>query len=96
MPAPNDSYDVRHEPDRSRFVVQLDGAPATAEYRRSGDTLVLTHTAVPSSAAGEGVGSALARAALAFARQEKLRVVPRCRFMAVFVRRHPEFRDLVD
>jgi uncharacterized protein len=98
MTSSNESSRVRHEPDRSRFAVYLPGEdePATAKYRRDGDTMTLTSTEVPRSAEGGGVGSALARAALDHARAEGLRVVPKCPFMASYIERHPEYRDLLD
>lgn len=98
MTPPTRSPDVRHEPDRSRFVVYLDDEdqPATARYRRKDNTITLLSTDVPEAAEGEGVGSALARAALDYARAEHLRVVPRCPFMAAYIERHPEYQDLVD
>jgi uncharacterized protein len=94
----SDAPHVRHEPERSRFAVYLTGAddPATARYARDGDTLTLLSTHVPESAEGGGVGSALARAALDHARDHGLRVVPRCPFMAAYIKRHPEYGDLLD
>jgi uncharacterized protein len=98
MTPSSDSPEVRHEPDRSRFAAYLEGEddPATASYQREGDTLTLTSTHVPESAEGGGVGSALARAALDYARDEELTVVPRCPFMASYIKRHREYQDLVD
>lgn len=91
-----DGPDVRHEPGASRFVADVAGGAAIARYKRRGDTMVLVHTEVPAAAEGEGVGGALARAALDHARSEGLRVVPRCPFMAAYIRRHPEYEDLVE
>jgi uncharacterized protein len=98
MTSSHESLRVRHEPDRSRFAVYLPGEddPARAKYRRDGDTMTLASTEVPPSAEGGGVGSALARAALDHARAEGLRVVPKCPFMASYIERHPEYRDLLD
>lgn len=95
MTSSTDGPEVRHEQDASRFVADVAGGEATAKYRRSGDSLILTHTNVPPPAEGAGVGSALARAALDHAREKGLQVVPRCPFMASYIRRHPEYRDLV-
>jgi uncharacterized protein len=98
MTRDSESPEVRHEPDRSRFVVDLDGEdrPATAHYQRHEGTMTLTSTHVPGSAEGRGVGSALARAALDHARADGLRVIPKCRFMASYIERHPAYQDLVD
>jgi predicted GNAT family acetyltransferase len=51
---------------------------------------------VPAKLEGKGIGNALAAAALDYARSEGLRVVPRCEFIAAFIRRHREYQDLVD
>jgi len=44
---------------------------------------------------GKGVGSALAHAALGYARDHGLKVIPTCTFMAGFIARHPEWNDIV-
>ena len=44
---------------------------------------------------GQGLGARLARFALDDARERGLRVVPLCPFIAAFVKRHPEYQDLV-
>jgi predicted GNAT family acetyltransferase len=60
------------------------------------EALVLPHTVVPPAFEGRGVGSALARAALGYAREHCLSVKPSCPFMAGYIRKHPEWQDLVD
>ena len=45
--------------------------------------------------AGLGVGSALARRVLDDARKAGESVIPRCPFIAAYIRRHPADRDLV-
>lgn len=78
-----------------RYELVVDGKLAFAEYRRHGNTLVFTHTLVPEEIGGRGVGTALIRGALDSARAQQLRIVPRCSFVAHFVRKYPEYRDLV-
>lgn len=80
----------------SRFEIEIDGRLAVSKYRRRDDTIVFTHTEVPQEFEGQGIGNRLAVAALDFAREEGLRVVPRCRFIAAFIERHREYQDLVD
>lgn len=87
---------VRDAPARSRYEAEAGGVLAgIAVYTLDGDRLTLEHTEVMPEAEGRGVGGALARAALDDARARGLRVVPRCPFMAAYVRRHPEYEDLV-
>lgn len=78
-----------HEKEQ-RFEAQMEGATAFLEYRRSGDSITLLHTEVPDELRDRGLGSALAHAALQFAREHKLRVVVRCPFVREYLQRHPE------
>jgi hypothetical protein len=57
--------------------------------------LSLVHTEVPAELEGHGIGGRLAKAGLEFARQENLKVVPSCPFVAAYIRRHPEYLELV-
>ena len=87
--------DVVNNEKKSRFEVEVEGKVGVADYRRSGNTIEFTHTEVPKSLEGQGVGSALAREGLEHARREGLEVVPSCRFIAGYIERHPEYADLV-
>jgi uncharacterized protein len=64
-------------------------------YRTRGDRIVLLHTEVLPSAEGGGLGSRLVTGALDDIRARDLRVVPLCPFVAAYIRRHPEYADLV-
>jgi predicted GNAT family acetyltransferase len=64
-------------------------------YRREPGAIVMVHTEVAPSAEGKHVGSSLVEAALADVRARGLRVVPQCPFVAAYIRRHPEYADLV-
>lgn len=78
-----------------RFELAEDGAVAFAEYRVHDGQLVFTHTEVPESLSGRGVGSRLAKGALDLARARGLPVVARCAFIAGYIRKHPEYGDLL-
>ncbi len=78
-----------------RFEVALGGEIAFAEYSLLHDAIVLPHTVVPPAFEGRGVGSALAKAALGYARDHGLKVKPHCPFMAGYIKSHPEWHDLV-
>ncbi|THD70284.1 GNAT family N-acetyltransferase [Phenylobacterium sp.] len=79
-----------------RFEAYLDGETAFAEYVLHGGSMVLPHTQVPAAFEGRGVGSALATAALSYAREHGLTVKPSCPFIAGYIKRHPEWHPLVD
>ncbi len=87
---------VRNEAGQ-RFEIQLDdGATAFADYRLMGGKVMFPHTVVPPHHEGQGIGSALAKASLDWARGEGLKVVPACSFYANYMKRHPEVQDLLD
>ncbi|MGH8127887.1 MAG: GNAT family N-acetyltransferase, partial [Gammaproteobacteria bacterium] len=73
----------------------IEGQEAFISYQRRADRLVLDHTWVPPEWRGRGIAAGLARVALDYARSESLTVVPECPYVAAFIRRHPEYRDLV-
>jgi predicted GNAT family acetyltransferase len=82
--------EVVHVPAAGLFELRIGGAVAVAEYVRGEGTLVCTHTFVPPELRGRGIAERLVRAALEYARAERLRVVPACSYVAAFVERHPE------
>src|SRR4028119_2525140 len=87
---------VEDNPAKGRFEMASGDAVAFVEYTRAGHRIALLHTEVPEALSGQGVGSKLARGALDAVRAEGLKVVPRCGFVAAYVERHPEYRDLLD
>lgn len=68
---------------------------AVANYQRQGDTLYFTSTEVPSELEGQGIASKLVKTALEDARMKHLTVVPYCSFTAGYIKRHPEFQEMV-
>lgn len=79
-----------------RYEITLNGRlVGLAEYRPEGEALIFTHTEVAQEHEGEGLGSQLIQAALEDARERGLRVVPVCRFVAAYIKRHPEYSELV-
>ena len=80
---------------RGRYEMVVDGQTAYVTYARQNGRMTLMHTEVPDTLAGRGIGSALARAVLDDIRRRELRVVPECEFIAGYIKRHPDFADLV-
>ncbi|RAK51495.1 GNAT family N-acetyltransferase [Phenylobacterium deserti] len=92
----SESLSVHQNEGAMRFEVVLGGETAYAEYRLRDDVVILPHTVVPEAFEGRGVGSKLARAALDWAREQGLKVIPSCPFISAYVAKHPEYHDLVD
>lgn len=87
---------VRHNVEARRFELEAEGGMALAEYHLEGGRMVLTHTFVPPELRGRGLAEQVVRAALEHARNLGLCVVPQCRYIDSFLRRHPELADLAD
>lgn len=88
-------YDIKHDEGASRFEMTVDGSVAFVEYDLEPGAIVFTHTVVPDELSGRGIGSQLAEHVLGYAREQNLKVVPQCAFIASWIRRHPEYEELV-
>ena len=73
-----------------RFVVREGDAVAELVVERAGDRLTLVHTGVPDALGGRGIGGSLVQAAVDWAAEEGLVVVPWCPFARRWLREHPE------
>lgn len=87
---------IRDDEQSSRYLAERDGQTlGFAAYRRADGVTTFTHTVVDPHHEGEGVGSTLVRSALDAERAAGRTIVPRCPFVAAYLRGHPEYADLV-
>ena len=86
---------VIHNQEAGRFEFRKDSHLAVLEYHLSGGKITFTHTGVPDALGGQGIGSLLARAGLDHARNQSLAVVPLCSFIAAYIQKHSEYKNLV-
>jgi uncharacterized protein len=86
---------VRDNKPLARFELDVEGAVAFANYRLAPGTVVITHTETPRSLRGRGIASKLVQGALELIRADGLKVVAGCGFVVDYLRKHPEFADLV-
>ena len=90
-----DDVSVTNNEVAQRYEAHVNGHLAVIEYRREGDRIVFIHTEVPGELEGRGLAGKIANVALEDARARRLSVIPRCPFVAGYIRRHPEYQDLV-
>jgi uncharacterized protein len=64
-------------------------------YRHDQRRMTLIHTEVDPALEGRGIASRLVEGALDDIRRRGLSVVPICPFVRAYLRRHPEYSDLV-
>ena len=79
-----------------RYVIAADGAVAGfVQYRSRPGLIAFVHTEVDAGMAGRGLGGMLIKGALDDARARGLAVLPFCPFVNGYIKRHPEYQDLV-
>ncbi|HEX4023114.1 MAG TPA: GNAT family N-acetyltransferase [Steroidobacteraceae bacterium] len=101
---------VIDHPERSRFELALESGTAFIDYyyrdseaggsgaaagSGAGRVRVLTHAQVPVALRGGGIGAQLTAGVLELVRSRGERVVPRCSYVEHFIRRHPQYADLL-
>ncbi len=85
----------RDNPEKKRFELLFEGKTAFLEYIKAKDNIYLTHTEVPREIEGRGIGSRIILQSLVEVKKSGLTLVPLCPFVAVYLKRHPEWKELV-
>jgi predicted GNAT family acetyltransferase len=91
-----ESAEALNNTNAHRFELHSGELMARLDYRLENRTIVLVHTEVPAEFAGLGVGAKLVKAALEYARQSGLAVVPLCSFAAAYLRRNKQYQALLE
>jgi hypothetical protein len=90
------TFDIRNNEENSQFETTIDGHLALAAYDlQDPDRIIFTHTEVPEALAGRGIAGVIVKFGLDHAREKKLTVVAQCSYVASYIKRHPEYQDLV-
>ena len=87
--------EIRHEPERARFIAEAEGTRSYVRYVLDRDVLDLTSTFVDPAVRGRYVGEKLVKAALDYARENGFRVIPTCWFVETVVKRHKQYQPLL-
>jgi hypothetical protein len=83
--------------EKSRFEITVDGALAGfADYKALPGRVVILHSEIDDAYQGRGLAGTLTKTALDSIRERGLLVTPRCPYTAAYIRKHPEYVDLVD
>jgi predicted GNAT family acetyltransferase len=80
----------------SRFETEINGEFAYVIYSLVKDGISLLYVFVPVSARGQGISSYVIKAALEYAKEEKLKVRVYCSVIARYIQNHPEYEALME
>ncbi|ADB39799.1 GNAT family N-acetyltransferase [Spirosoma linguale] len=79
------------------FYVVVDGkTEAEMTYVWSGDRrIIIDHTGVSEALKGEGIGKQLVQAAVVWAREKQLKILPLCPFARAIFDKTPDYQDVL-
>lgn len=80
---------------RGEFRMRVDGHDCSLGFRLADGVAQFDHVRVPDAVGGRGLAGQLTRHALDWARAQEHRVRPNCPYVAAWIKRHPDYADLV-
>ena len=87
--------EIRHEPEKRRFVAEVEGSEAVLEYVGQGSRVLdYRHTFTPPALRGRGIAKDLVLFALDYARSNGIKVIPTCPYVAKVIRENPGYAAL--
>lgn len=87
-------HTIINNAEENRFEINEMGLTALVAYQLFDGGIRLMHTEVPEQMEGKGIGTALAKYALEYAREHQLKAKVYCPFIQVYLKRHPEYQDV--
>ncbi len=78
------------------FEMKVDGNTAFIEYKENPGKIALIHTEVPPILEGKGVATAIIEKTLNYIEQNNLRLIPLCPMVVAYIKRHSEWKRIVD
>lgn len=84
------ALEIRNNTAKRRFELEAEGKTAFTAYVLSEGAIEFTHTVVPPELEGKGIGSALAKFVLDYAKANKLEAILTCPFLKKWKERHPD------
>jgi predicted GNAT family acetyltransferase len=86
---------VKDDPAQNRFEMDIDGSTVFVTYKLAQSIPTLVHLEVPKALEGHGVATRFTKTLLDLLRAEKRKAVVVCPFIAAYIRKHPEYEDVL-
>ncbi|RFS18876.1 N-acetyltransferase [Chitinophaga silvatica] len=86
---------ILNNTEQHRFETEVDGQKAFIVYSLFPGGIAYIHTEVPTALEGRGIAGQLAKYVLEYARENHLKVKPLCPYVHAYMKRHPEYNDLL-
>lgn len=90
-----DTLEIINNTAENRFEASVNGLDCKLDYIEDKDTFVITHVGVHPDLRGQGIAGKITQFALEYAKAKSLRVIPMCSYAAAYIRRNPEYKNLI-
>jgi predicted GNAT family acetyltransferase len=87
---------VSHNQAAHCFEARVDGYRCVVDYLLNDGVMTVTHTGVPQEVGGRGIAAELTKFVLDAATQAGWKLIPVCSYTAAYIRRHPEYGNLLN
>lgn len=84
-------FEVVNNLENNQFEIRRNDLIARIPYSIKDDSIGLLQTHVPDEWRGKGLAKKMAECALNYAKENNLRVIPYCPFIAKYIDEHPEW-----
>lgn len=91
-----EKLEITHSETNHTFEVWIDGQLSKLDYIQDAKNFVIAHVGVYPEHRGQGVAGKIVEAALQYAREKALRVIPMCSYAAAYIRRNRQYMELTD
>jgi predicted GNAT family acetyltransferase len=81
--------------EEKRFVMNIDGKEVYVEFEMKNNKMDLDHTYTNPGLRGRGLAAQVVRAALEYAKENSLKVIPTCSYVRSFINKNEEYKKLV-
>ena len=89
---------VLHNEDETmgKFFVEQDGELlAEMTYAKEPGRMIIEHTEVDESLRGQNIGLQLVESGIEYAREQRLKIIPLCKFAKKVIEERAEFQDVL-
>ncbi len=80
---------------KKQFEMKVNEDMAFTEYTTTGDKMYITHSEVPKQLEGQGIGSSMVEQVLQYIKDNNLKVVPLCPFVAAYINKHNKWQSIL-
>jgi len=86
---------VIHDSVKSQFKIEIEGKVSLVDYLLEKNKMNLFHTYTHPDLRGKGLAAKVVTAALEYAKENNLKVIPGCSYVQDFIAKNKKYEELV-